>query len=153
LFFLFQDLVLQNLFFNMEKIRGILLIDDDFINNFINQDLLKNLGLSNEITDLVNPEGAMEFLKSCEAKSKNCPELILLDIGMPELDGFQFMQEFNELTFPNADRVQVVVLTTSTNPRDKERMEALGIKNFIIKPLTEESLQKVLDQHPVTAKI
>jgi CheY-like chemotaxis protein len=133
---------------SMQRIKGILLIDDDHITNFITTRLFKKIGISN-VHVITNGWNALEFLKDCSAKNKKCPELILLDINMPILDGFEFMSGFKNLTFKNPNRIQIVVVTTSKDPRDIQKMKTLGITNFINKPLTLKSLLKILENHPV----
>jgi CheY-like chemotaxis protein len=133
----------------MKKIKDILLVDDDYINNFINQYLFKKLGVSDRIIDLTSGNAAIGYLETCTVISKVSPELILVDIDMPDLDGFKFIKQFYRLSFENADRIQLVILTNSINALDRERMEALGITSIINKPLTEEKILEILEHNQV----
>jgi CheY-like chemotaxis protein len=131
----------------MGKINSMLLIDDDKITNFINTYLLKNLQISDELIVLSNGSEGLEFLKELSLTKKMCPEVILLDINMPITDGFEFVKGFKELSLINKNNIQIIVLTTSSSPRDIERMKLLGVKDFINKPLTSDKLKKAIAKH------
>jgi CheY-like chemotaxis protein len=132
----------------MRKLNHILLVDDDTINNFINEKLLKKLDVSNKTSVVINGEEAINFLKEvCEKDSTQCPELILLDINMPVMDGFEFLERYKDLNIPNKSSIIIVMLTTSTNPNDTERLNKTGVAGYINKPLTEQKLKEVMDKY------
>jgi len=131
----------------MHKINHILLVDDDSINNFINEKLLKKLGCADKISITTNGEEAITFLKDiCQNNAALCPELILLDINMPVMDGFEFLERYKELKFPNKGSVIIVMLTTSTNPNDTAKLNE-SVAGYVNKPLTEEKLKEVLEKY------
>ena len=78
---------------------------------------------------------------------QNCPELLLLDFSMPEMDGFEFLEAYEELEFEQKKSLEIVVLTTSMNPEDFERIRIAPIKGIINKPLTKEKVQDIVRQH------
>lgn len=132
----------------MRKLNHILLVDDDTINNFINEKLLKKLDCSHKISVSINGEEAIQFLKRiCAEDYTKCPELILLDINMPVMDGFEFLEQYKKLDFPNKQSVIIVMLTTSTNPNDTERLNQSGVAGYINKPLTEAKLKEVMEKY------
>ena len=126
----------------MPKVNCILLIDDDSINNFINERLIKKLNVANEIKVALNGEDGLEYIqKNCsDDRSDSCPELILLDINMPVMNGFDFIRAFEHLNIKNKSKVKIIILTTSRNNKDVEILKSLGNFEFINKPLTEEKL-------------
>ena len=63
---------------------------------------------------------------------------------MPEMDGMEFLESLNQINFYNNNKTKIVLLTGSENPATRERAQALGVKECIIKPLTEEKLRDVL---------
>lgn len=131
----------------MRKLNHILLVDDDTINNFINEKLLKKLDAAQSISVVVNGEEAITFLKDiCKDPSK-CPQLILLDINMPVMDGFEFMEQYKKLDIPNKSSIIIVMLTTSTNPNDTQRLNASGVSGYINKPLTEQKLKEIMGNY------
>lgn len=124
----------------MNKLRKILLVDDDSINNFINKILLQKMRIAEEIMIAHNAAEGIKYLVDHCFMTRIAPELILLDINMPGMDGFDFIRAYNALDFTNKKDVTLAVLSTSSHYKDKERMEDLGICHFISKPLTEEKV-------------
>jgi CheY-like chemotaxis protein len=124
----------------MEKFNAILLIDDDPVANFINKRLLMKMNIAAEIKVVTNGEDGIKYLIDHCRETKNCPEVIFLDINMPVMDGFEFLNTYQALHFENRKDVSVGVLTTSSHPNDKEKMTKLGATAFLNKPLTCEKI-------------
>lgn len=131
----------------MKKLKCVLLVDDDSINNFINERLIKKIDLTEEVNISLNGKEALEYLLKRSSEGKNVPELILLDINMPVMDGFEFLDSFQKLELPNKNSIIIVMLTTSTNPSDTERLENTGVAGYINKPLTEQKLKDAITKH------
>jgi CheY-like chemotaxis protein len=128
----------------MIKLNSVLLVDDDVINNFINARLIKKAEMAQDLHISTNGKEAISHLTEKLEKNELCPELILLDINMPVMDGFEFVDAFRKLNFSNQNEVVIVMLTTSSNPKDLEKVEALKIGDYINKPLTEDKLKNVM---------
>ena len=131
----------------MSKLNSILLVEDDSITNFINERLLRKLNVAENIKIALNGYEAISIIQKTVQEKKQCPNLIFLDINMPVMDGFEFLNEFRLLDFPNKDDVVIVVLTTSTNITDIEKLKGSGNTDFINKPLTKEKVQDVIKRH------
>ena len=123
-----------------EKLNCILLIDDDEVTNFLNAKILNKIQVAYEIKIVKNGLEALQFITSWN-ESGLCPELILLDLHMPVLDGFEFMNSFSQLEFENKDSVQIAVITSSDNPNDLDMARSLGIKHYFMKPFKEETMK------------
>jgi CheY-like chemotaxis protein len=130
----------------MRKIKTVLLIDDDSINNFINERLIKKCQISEEVVVMLNGNEAILYLKEKLKIKESCPELILLDINMPVMDGFEFLAAFKNLDFANKSEVNIVMLTTSSNPHDMEKLNNSAISGYLNKPLTEAMLTGVMEK-------
>lgn len=132
----------------MNKLDCILLIDDDIPTNFYNKKVIEKLNCTNHIEVCTSAEDGLAFLKS---KFKDGlppqPELIFLDINMPTMDGWEFLDEYESLPEPQKGKVVVVMLTTSVNPDDEKRALEKGIKGFARKPLTANILQQLIEEH------
>lgn len=125
----------------MSKFNCVLLIDDDEITNFININLLEDMHITDRIEIATNGKEALNFL---ESSIDYCPQLILLDINMPLLDGFEFMEHFKALDLKGKDDTKVIALTTSSNPKDIQKLQDFGVTDLINKPLTRENLSNLL---------
>lgn len=132
----------------MERLNCVLLVDDEEVTNFITTRLVKKLDISRNINYCMNGEEALLYLsKHGTSFDKKFPQLIILDNNMPEMSGIEFMESFNSMNF-NKDLVKIIVLTSSTNPKDKIALKSLGVDEYLIKPLTEAKLLQVLEhQH------
>ena len=126
----------------MRKLKSVLLIDDDVVNNFINTTLFEKLKICKNINIFKNGREGLNFLKETCHNPGQCPELVLLDINMPVMDGYDFVQEFNELNLHH--RINIAVLTTSTRLQEEEMMRNLGVRHFFRKPMSEEKIKFLL---------
>ncbi len=116
-----------------------MLIDDDEINNFINRKLLSRYDDNLGIVDFV---GAREALNHLRNPGDSLPDFILLDINMPEMNGWEFIAEFAKL---NLNHTRVIVLTSSIDGRDEERARSLAeVKGYFIKPLDNSKIEEIL---------
>lgn len=127
-----------------EKLKCILLVDDDEVNNFINLTILQKLEVADRIEVAKNGLEALKFITSWNDEGY-CPELIILDLHMPVMDGFEFMDSYNQMEFINKDLVQIAILTSSENPHDIDHARMLGIKNYLMKPFRAESVKAFLN--------
>jgi CheY-like chemotaxis protein len=132
----------------MPKLSSVLLVDDDPTNNFLNERLLKRLAVTEHILVAENGQQALAVIQQASTTPQPAyPALILLDIQMPVMNGIEFLQAYQLLPLAQRRATTVVVLTTSMDPRDLTRLEALPAAGRITKPLTLEKLDAVLQQH------
>lgn len=130
------------------KYEYVMLLDDNELDNFINQKTIESSHFANKIYMNTGSKSALEFLKNLEISSTDStnvfPEVLFIDINMPMIDGFQFIETFKN-TFPKKfDKIKIVILTSSLSPSDKVRAEKIS-KNvlYINKPLTQEALNQI----------
>ncbi|MFD1552204.1 response regulator [Putridiphycobacter roseus] len=120
------------------KFNCILLIDDELSTNYIHKRIISKLDLCLEIIIKTNAQDALNYLLEEE---NNIPDLIFLDINMPGMDGWEFLEEYKLLAAEKRATQTLLMLSTSINPDDRERaMRNDNVKDFMNKPLTEESL-------------
>jgi CheY-like chemotaxis protein len=131
----------------MQKINSVLLVDDDNINNFINERLIKKLAMTQHVNIAVNGEEALDFLRKKNSVQEAMPDLILLDINMPVMDGFEFLKEYEKLEIADKEKVVITMLTTSTNPGDMDKFSKAKVASYINKPLTEPKLIEIMKKH------
>ena len=130
----------------MERLQKVLLIDDDDIVNSINKVIIKHAKFAEEIVSETIAMKALDYIKDQKENGK-LPELIFLDINMPEMDGWDFIDEFAKLDL-NENGPRIIMLTSSINPRDENRASLIDeITDFMSKPLSPEILDKIYQNH------
>jgi len=132
----------------MQKLSCALLVDDDQTTNYLNQLLLNRLAVTDKLLVALNGQEALKIVQTqCQDASPECPMLILLDVKMPVMNGFEFLEAFDQLTLPRKQAIIIVMLTTSLHPHDVSRLEQLHITGFMSKPLTKEKVNHILQTH------
>jgi len=124
------------------KFKHVMLIDDNPIDNLVNTQLLNKGEFSEKITVMEGPEEALEFIRSC--KLDELPDIIFLDILMPVMDGFAFLDEYEKLDKKIIKQSKVVMLSTSDsfhhlNQANKNKL----VTRFLNKPLTSEIISAI----------
>ncbi|WP_339630155.1 response regulator [Bizionia echini] len=132
-------------------IKNIMLIDDNKIDLFVNQRILEKYNPNVKTRVFNNAISAISFFKLMELnaniKSVAIPDVILLDVNMPEMNGFNFFEEFKQLNFMNTRTIEIYMVSSSMCPDDinKARNEPY-CAGYITKPLTVNKLKKVLQK-------
>lgn len=121
--------------------KNVLFVDDDRPTIIINERLAKKSALFNEINSFNDSRKALAFLKQNQSDSEKLPDVIFLDVNMPALNGWDFLKEFQNITFHK--NIKVIMLSTS----DKTFKRNLGVseeiaKNYETKPLTVDKITK-----------
>lgn len=120
--------------------KNVLLVDDDVVFNFLNQKVISALDFVNEIDTAQNGQQAMDLLCRYIEGSRRLPDIILLDLNMPILDGFGFLEAFKSIDMPNKAHVKIIIVTSSIHPEDIQRAKDYGVTSYLTKPLREEGL-------------
>ncbi|NNE02992.1 MAG: response regulator [Eudoraea sp.] len=137
----------------MKKITNILMIDDNKIDCFINEKVIRQLDTSIMCNIYYCPLEALNFIKSIPSIPKEDPEefrpdLILLDINMPLMDGFQFLDALEELEFLKTDPICLYMLSSSSSEWDINRaLDYDHCNGYINKPLAEYKICHVINSY------
>lgn len=133
----------------MAAISCTLLVDDDDTTNYLNQTLLRRMAISDQVLVAGNGQEALALLQAhCELPtSPTCPALILLDMKMPLMNGFEFLQAYAQRPERENPTVVIIMLTTSLNPLDVAQMQGLPIAGYLNKPLTRDKVNQLLQEH------
>ncbi len=138
----------------MKKIKCILLVDDDATTNFLNEELINDLGIAEEVHVALNGQEALNYLhkkgkfKATREGEYPTPSLIFLDINMPLMGGFEFLEKYHQLPAIKKAEVVIVFLTTSDSHKDKiKQLNDEVVRDFIEKPLKKQELLKIMEEH------
>lgn len=125
-----------------------MLIDDNPDDNFFHERVIKKSNAADIVIAKQTALDALEYLTSTKENEDLHPELIFLDINMPGMNGWEFLEAYNELDEKFKSRAIVVMLTTSDNPDDKIKAKVMNIaSDFKTKPLTREMLEEIVAKY------
>ncbi len=135
------------------KLRCILLIDDDEPTNYINEMILNSTGRVEYIYTSQTAMEALDYLTSTGKFSNSGyinprPNIIFLDINMPGIDGWDFLEEYRNLEIEGKEEIAIIMLTNSFNPDDEKRAdETAEIAEYRNKPLSISLVGELLDKY------
>ena len=127
-----------------KRLNCIMLIDDDEDDNYFHQIILRKMDVANHIQVAQTGLEALDYLE----KENEVPDIIFLDINMPGMNGWDFLDEYKKLNPRQKTTVIIIMLTTSISPADQEKAEKMPeISSFQSKPMTAEMLNDILEQY------
>ncbi len=121
--------------------KHILIIDDNDVDNYISESLIIKSEIADKVTVVNSATDALLFLEGYAKEFNKFPKTIFLDLSMPIMDGFDFLDEFKIFSEDLRFDCNIYLLTSSNNMADKEKAEKYGfVKGFLIKPLKLKNL-------------
>lgn len=131
-----------------KKINCVLLVDDDGGTNFINKLILEKTSFAKRIETVLNGKEALDFIKNNRKNDHTEQLLVFLDINMPVMDGWRFIEAFQELSNEQKTNITIIMLSASLNPADKQKADNYSeISGFYSKPLSVDTLKDILSLH------
>ena len=126
----------------MKKIKLACIVDDDPIFVFGIKKMMKLTKFCENFLVFANGQEALDSLTAIINKGGDIPQLILLDLNMPVMDGWEFLEEFTKTNPPK--EITIYILTSSIDPRDLKRAKQFNrVSNYVIKPITIENLESI----------
>lgn len=123
----------------------ILLVDDDDVTNFLSREMLRLFMDSPKIDIAVNGQEAVDYLLERSGEPDRLPNLILLDINMPVMDGWDFLAEFDKIKQPGFEKINIVMFTSSVYYEDIDRARTYAsVRNIYSKPLDEQKIREII---------
>lgn len=130
----------------MKKLKCIMLIDDNPDDNFYHERVIKKSNAAETVISETSAIEALEYLRSKNDNNRPQPDLIFLDINMPGMNGWEFLDEYQKLDKELQGHVIVIMLTTSENPDDRIRAIKV-VPDFRTKPVTTEMLEEIIGKY------
>ena len=131
-----------------KNLKCIMLVDDNHDDNFFHEREIKKINLTNIVKTKNSGIEALEYLKSKNNNKDPHPDLIFLDINMPGMNGWEFLQEYNKLDKELQSHAIIIMLTTSQNPDDEARAKTWPfVSDYVTKPLTKEIMQDIVNKY------
>lgn len=130
----------------MPQNNSVCIIDDDEVYKFFVQKMLKIKKLAEDVLTFPDGEEAYNFIRENMENPEKLPDIIFLDINMPIMDGFQFMEEYTKLKPKIDKKITIYMITSSIDHVDLERSKKYSeISDFITKPITAEVLHRIIN--------
>jgi len=132
------------------QISSILLVDDNASLNMVNIRYIERLEVAQQVAEVRNGQDAIDFLlkqnKYANGNPTFFPDVIILDLNMPIMDGFEFLEKYNDIV---SDFQQSRIIVLSSTSRQDEKEKALGfeaVEDYWVKPITKEQWLTLKDQ-------
>ena len=131
-----------------EAVDLVMLVDDNDTDNFISKRIIEITQFAKNVEVKNSGKSALDYLKENQDNENLLPNLIFLDINMPIVDGFVFLYEFEKFNDLIKDKCKVIILSSSDNKRDIDKIVNNNhVIKFITKPLTELALEEFKENH------
>ncbi len=132
----------------MTKLNSICIIDDDDIYTFLLKKTLKKIDICNDIKTYINGSDGIQKIKALIENNEPLPDLILLDINMPILDGWEFLDEFEKIKDKCKNKISIYVVSSSISIADiNKAKQHKEVTDFLTKPIEADTLIKICEHH------
>jgi CheY-like chemotaxis protein len=135
----------------IDRLDCVLLVDDDFATNYFHKLVIEKAGIDTHVQVVENGRDALDYI-TCSGKFKESatplPGIIFLDINMPRMNGWEFLEEYRKLPQELKAKIVMAMVTTSLNPADEKKAHNnKDLIDFISKPLTLEKFEEIVSAH------
>jgi CheY-like chemotaxis protein len=129
----------------MNKIKNVCVVDDDELFQFVMRQHFERLELVEHIHKFTDGEQALNYIRQNLDTPENLPDLVLLDVNMPYMDGWQFMREYVKL--PMHKQIKVYILTSSTHESDLQKAKEFPtLAGYLVKPIGKNIIKEILSE-------
>lgn len=126
------------------KLKSVLLLDDNLATNYFHKKIIEKSNSAEQVLEFRSGINALKYLSQ---KGIEPPELMMVDINMPIMSAWEFLEKFSKIKKESKTDTKVYLLSTSLSPTDKEKADQIPlIKEVLLKPLTKESIHRVIEE-------
>ncbi len=127
--------------------KKLIFIDDSQLDHYILKRILHKYKLAYEVNCTADGEEVIRYLKQHKRNKNILPDVILLDLYMPQFDGWTFLEKVQELYQQLSKPIKIFILSASINPKDIDRAKNFPVvRSFVFKPITKNALEKLVDE-------
>lgn len=131
----------------MSSMNSLYVIDDDEMYRYIAEQTLASAGFTGNITTFSNGSEAIAAMESELSADEKLPDLILLDLNMPVLDGWGFLEDYSQLKSKISKHIPIYIVSSSFNPVDVERANQINeVSGYVVKPITKQKFRELIQQ-------
>lgn len=128
----------------------VMLVDDDADDNFFHERAIAKSGIADSIRIALDGQEALEYLDLAQNGINPPPSVILLDINMPRMNGYEFLDTYKNLPPETKAKVCIVMLTTSASLKDRALVEQYSdVCDYLLKPLTAATFTEMMERHGI----
>jgi CheY-like chemotaxis protein len=133
----------------MKNINSMYVVDDDRIYHFLLKNLFKQNGITINATYFNNGQEAIDAIKLGKNSSSEIPDLILLDVNMPIMNGWQFLEEYSKIKDTLPKKSTIYMISSSNDEVDINKAKGYGdiVKDYFLKPICKEDLDKIFENN------
>jgi CheY-like chemotaxis protein len=132
----------------MKKIQKLCVIDDDKIFRFAIDKAAKQTGMVEEVIFFRDGEEGINFIRKNISNESELPDIILLDINMPIMNGWEFLEAYINLESTITKKAPIYILSSSIDRKDFKKSDSFTcIKEYLVKPFTQEKLKQVFNDY------
>jgi CheY-like chemotaxis protein len=127
--------------YSKPKLKNVMVVDDDDDYNFLTEEIFEDIDMDCKLVFKLWAKDALDFL---EESNGNFPDLILLDINMPIMNGWEFLEEYERRDYHTSHPTIIVMISSSVYREDKEKAKSFAqVAEFIEKPISEKHILRL----------
>ena len=125
---------------------NVFIIDDDKLFVFLTKKTISTTHIEADISEFNDGQEALDYLREVAGDNERLPDVILLDLSMPIMDGWEFLEEYSQIAPTITKKIKLYIFSSSISPHDIERAKNISVvTDFIIKPLFKEKFIEMIE--------